>query len=96
MVKPAFGYVYGEEIKIDSGVVTTSEASDTRQKYKVLAVGPGYMSDYGKFIVVPESFVGKTVYIQKHSAEGDSTPAMLAAGYALFPASRIMATEEDE
>lgn len=85
---PILDYIYGEEVKEDSGVVTTTEISDTKQTYKVLAIGPGRYEN-GTFIE-PSVKVGDVVLIQKHSAEGDSPHKMLSGGHAMFMASRVM------
>jgi len=91
-MKPILDYVYGQEIVEETGVVSGANITDTRQKYKVLAVGPGKY-EFGQFIK-PQIVIGMIVIIQKHSAEGDTPPDMLDRGYALFQASRIMATED--
>lgn len=90
-MQPQRDYVYAQEIKKTSGIVMTSDISDTRQHYKVLKVGPGYVSPLGNYVEADQKLVGKTVIIQKHAAEGDTPPDMLGNGYALFPAERIMA-----
>lgn len=91
-IKPARGYVLGKETKSETGVVTTAEIADTRQYFEVLAVGlPA--RDYG-IEVAPEVKPGDHVVVQKHAAEGDSPPAMLSEGYALFLQSRVMAIED--
>lgn len=86
-------YVYGKEIEIDTGVVSAGAVADTRQYYEVLRVGPGKY-EFGQFIT-PSVSVGDRVVVQKHAAEGDTPPDMLAKGYALFMASRIMAITEE-
>lgn len=91
MLKPLFDYCLGEEIKKDSAVVTTRETSDTRQFFKILAVGPGRY-EFGTFIK-PDVKPGDEVVIMKQAAEGDTPPEMLSSGYALFQSSRVMAKE---
>lgn len=91
-MKPILDYVYGQEVIEETGVVSGSNITDTRQKYKVITVGPGKY-EFGIFIK-PKIVPGMIVIIQKHSAEGDTPADMLDKGYALFQASRIMATED--
>lgn len=94
MIKPLYDYVLGEEVLEDSGVVTTTNVSDTKQKYKVLAVGEGRY--YGEHFEEPKVNPGDIVIIQKHSAEGDTPPELYQKGQALFMATRIMAIEGDK
>jgi co-chaperonin GroES (HSP10) len=106
IVKPGLGYIYGEEVKEDSGVVTASEISDTHQRYKVLAIGAlpveilKTLKALDQLPISPEAYygfkVGDTIIIQKHAAEGDTPPEMLSKGFALFLASRVMAGESDD
>lgn len=91
-MQPILDYVYGREVEKDTGVVSGSELSDTKQYYEVMAVGKGRY-EFGTFIE-PQVSVGDIVVIQKHAAEGDTPPDILNRGYALFQASRIMAVEE--
>lgn len=108
IIKPGLGYVYGKEVIIETGVVSTTEISDTKQRYKVVAIG-GFTPEVLKVISdltindasevykkeYPGFKVGDVVIIQKHAAEGDSPPEMLSSGYALFLVSRVMAIETD-
>lgn len=93
MITPVGQYIYGEEVKTDTGVVTTSELADTKQRFKVLAIGKGWY-EHNNF-VVSEARVGDIVIIQKHAAEGDTPPHLLNDGFALFLASRVMAVERE-
>jgi len=92
-MQPVLDYVYGKEVVTETGVVSNAQASDTKQKYQVISVGAGH-HEYGIFIEPPVR-VGDIVVIQKHAAEGDTPPDMLARGYALFRASRVMAIEKE-
>lgn len=88
-IEPVLDYIYGKEVIANTGVVTTSEISDTRQTYEVIAVGPGR---YDNGVLIKQSCkVGDKVIIQKHAAEGDTPTKMLGNGYALFQGSRVMA-----
>jgi co-chaperonin GroES (HSP10) len=91
-MRPILDYVYGKEIITETGVVSEANITDTRQKYEVIAVGPGRY-EYGVFIK-PQIVPGNIVIVQKHSVEGDTPSDMLNRGYGLFMASRIMAVEE--
>lgn len=93
-MKPIYDYVYAKEIVTDTGVVSTMSATDTKQKYEIIAVGPG-RHEYG-VLVKPTVKPGDIVIIQKHAAEGDTPSDMLARGYALFMASRVMAVEDKQ
>ena len=92
-MRPILDYIYAKEVKTDTGVVATGQQTDTKQKYEVLAVGPGRY-EYGN-LIEPSVKVGDVVIIQKHAAEGDTPPDMLLKGYALFMASRVMAITDD-
>lgn len=91
-MQPVAGYVYGQEVTEDTGVITTTEVSDTKQRYKIIKVGDSYY-DHGQLIETSSIKEGDIVIIQKHSAEGDTPPKLYAKGYALFLFSRIMAKE---
>ena len=93
-MRPILDYIYAKEVKTDTGVVATGQQTDTKQKYEVLAVGPGRTDNNGN-LIEPSVKVGDTVIIQKHAAEGDTPPDMLLKGYALFMASRVMAVTDD-
>lgn len=93
MIKPLYDYILAEEVVEDSGVVTTTDVSDTKQKYKVLAVGEGRY--YGEHFEEPKVKPGDIVMVQKHAAEGDTPVALYQKGQALFMASRVMAIYED-
>ena len=88
-MNPILDYVYGKEVAVDTGVVSQDVATDTKQYYEVIEVGPGRY-EFGK-LIEPSVRAGETVIIQKHAAEGDTPTDMLNSGYALFMASRIMA-----
>lgn len=97
---PQFDYVYGEKVEDNSGVVTTTEISDTHQTFKVLAIGDGHrepsQNDSRGFTLMPMPCkVGDIVLVQKHAAEGDTPPKMLSGGYALFQGSRVMAVLDE-
>ena len=92
-MQPILDYIYGKEIETDTGVVSTGSMEQTKQKYEVVAVGPGRY-EVGVF-VKPSVKVGDIVIIQKHSAEGDTPADMLNKGYALFMASRVMAIDNE-
>lgn len=89
MIKPVLDYLWCEEVKPDTGVVTTADIADTYQTYKVLAVGPGRW-EYTRF-VKPEVESGDIIYVQKH-AEADTPPELekLTPKQALIMASRVM------
>jgi co-chaperonin GroES (HSP10) len=89
MLKPQYDYILGEEIVQDTGVVTTTDIEETKQYYKVIAVGPGRFID--GVLSVPTVEPGDFVIIQKHAAEGDTPPDLLSQGKALFMATRVMA-----
>lgn len=87
---PVLDYIYAKEVAEDTGVVSNVDISDAKQKYEVIAVGPGRY-EYG-VLVKPTVKPGDIVYIQKHGEQ--DTPADLTnKGYALFMASRVMAIE---
>lgn len=94
-LKPAFDWVYAREIIVDTGVVTSTDVTKTRQYYEVVAVGPGVFDVSGEFIKVPAK-PGDKVLIEAHAAEGNTPSKMLAEGYALFKGSRIIAVVEED
>lgn len=101
-IKPGLGYVYGEEVKEESGAVVSTAISDTRQRYKVLAIGYPEVHVSDKLRKIGISYVdyisfkiGDTVLIQKHAAEGDTPSDMLSKGFALFQANRVMAVMDE-
>lgn len=91
--EPQLDYLLCEEIKPETGVVTTSDIADHWQKYKVLAAGKGRY-DHGVFIEVSVK-PGDIIYVQKHS-EADSPPELVQRGQALIMASRVMDVIKNE
>lgn len=92
-ILPQEDYLLCEEVKDQTGVVTTTDISDHWQKYKILAVGPGrYIAEQDHWLE-PSANVGDVVYVQRHS-EADSPDDLKAKGLYLIQASRVMAIEE--
>lgn len=92
MLKPIQDYLVCEEVKEDSGVVTSTEISDHWQKYKVLAAGAGRYNEHTGETVPMTCKVGDVIYVQKH-AEADSPPDLVQKGQFLIMCSRVMAIE---
>lgn len=86
MLKPATGYVLVKEVEVDSGVVSTSDISDTQQKFKVLAVGKQEKKQ------TREILPGDIIYTLKH-ADADSVPELEDQGLYLIKEDRIMGYE---
>ena len=84
---PVLDYCVGKKIEKDSGIVTGADVRNTYQLFEVVAVGEG-RHENGVFIK-PSVKPGDIVYTQKH-AEADSPAELIATGYYLFLASRIM------
>ena len=90
-IQPLQDYVLVQITIPDTGVVTSTDVSDTKQYGQVLAVGEGIYS-YGVFIK-PEVKVGDMVYWEAYS-EGTNVPIVFRnVDQALIRASRIMAKE---
>lgn len=90
-IAPKFDYLLCEEVKDESGVVTTTDVADHWQKYRVLAVGTGRY-DNGTFVPTTTD-VGDIVYVQKH-AEADTPEDLRQNGKYLIMESRVMAVEK--
>lgn len=90
-MQPILDYVYAKVIDVDTGVVSQTDTTDTKQYYEVISVGPG-RHEFGK-LISPSVREGDKVIVQKHAAEGDTPPDLLNKGYALFMASRVMAIQ---
>lgn len=92
MLKPLRDYVLVEIIKRDTGVITSTDVTETDQYGKVLAVGDGAY-EFGQFIK-PDVEVGDMVYWEAY-AEGSNVPKEIRnKSQALIKASRIMAVEQ--
>ena len=92
MIQPVLDYCLGKKIEKDSGVVVGTDVTETHQLFEILAIGDGRYDNDGLLIPMPVK-VGDVVWVQKHSAEGDSPKDLLNRGLALFMASRVMAKE---
>lgn len=93
MIQPVYDYCLGKRIELDTGVVVGTDISDTHQLFEILKVGPGrYERDV---FIIPTVEVGDKVWVQKHSAEGDTPKELESKGLALFMASRVMAKETE-
>lgn len=90
-INPKFDYLLCEEVKDESGVVTTTDIADHWQKFQVVAVGPGRHVD-GVFVPTTTN-VGDIVYVQKH-AEADTPVDLKDNGQFLIMESRLMAVVE--
>ena len=92
MITPKFDYLLVEEVRDESGVVTTTDVADHWQKYKILATGEGRYQ--GELFIKQEFTVGQVIYVQKHS-EADSPDDLKKINQYLIQASRVMAVEEN-
>lgn len=88
-MQPARGYYLGKEIKKDSGIVTTSDASDSPQKYEIVAVGEPVLVDGENTFIEADYKKGDIVYIILHATA--NTPVEIKnKGLALFEFNRVM------
>lgn len=93
MIKPAFDYLLCEKIEKVTGAVTTTDVSDTWQKFRVLAVGPGRPDEEG-FIEEMPCEVGDIIWAIKY-AEGDTPDELKTRNQFLIRATKIMAVETE-
>jgi co-chaperonin GroES (HSP10) len=92
MIQPILDYCLAKKVMKDSGAVYSTDVSDTHQLFEIIAIGEGRYDSDGILIPMPVQ-IGDTVWIQKHSAEGDTPKDLESQGLALFMASRVMAKE---
>jgi co-chaperonin GroES (HSP10) len=91
-ITPLRDYILVEVLDEASAVVKTQDARDTRQKGKVLAVGPGLYTAYGIF-VKPAVEIGDVVYWEE-AAEANTPGAVRNIDQFLIKADRLIAKEE--
>lgn len=94
-VVPQGGWALVEEVRQETGIVTSAEVEERRQLFKVLAVGEGRQTDYGQTIY-PKVYPGQTVLVER-VADANTPSGILPEGQYLIPFERVMAvvTEED-
>lgn len=73
MLQPKHDYLLVEVIENDTGVVKTEDIRDSKQKGRVLAVGPGTTNEHNGVFIKNESKPGDVVYWEE-GAEAN-TPA---------------------
>lgn len=74
-LQPKHDYLLVEVIEDDTGVIKTEDIRDSKQKGRVLAVGPGTYNDHNGIFVETTTKVGEVVYWEE-AAEAN-TPAYL-------------------
>lgn len=90
-IVPAFDYLLCEQVKEETGAMTSSAIDDHWQKYRVLAVAKEGRVDHGILVKAVQE-IGDIIYVQKH-AEADTPQDLKDKGQYLIAASRVMATE---
>lgn len=88
-MQPARGYYLGREVKKESGIVMTTDAQDSPQKFRITAVGEPVLVDGENTFIEADYKEGDIVYIILHATA--NTPIELKnQGLALFEFNRVM------
>ena len=90
-ILPMQDYLLVEVYERDSSVVKTEDIRDSKQKGKVLAVGPGTY-EFGVF-VKPAAQIGDVIYWEE-AAEANTPAEIKDKQRALIKSARVIAKEE--
>lgn len=94
-LKPKHDYLLVEVIEITTGVVKTEDVRDSKQKGRVLAVGPGTANEHNGVFVPNETKVGDVVYWEE-GAEANTPPHLKSRDIYLIKEARLTAGEPTE
>jgi co-chaperonin GroES (HSP10) len=90
MIKPKQDYLLVEVIEVNTGIIKSEDARDSKQKGTVLAVGPGVWQD-GKYHANTTE-VGEVVYWEE-AAEANTPPHLKSKNLYLIKEARLIAAE---
>jgi co-chaperonin GroES (HSP10) len=91
-IQPKQDYLLVEVIEEETGVVKTEDPRDTKQKGKVLAVGPGAWQ--AGFFIATTTDVGEIVYWEE-AAEANTPVRLKDKNIYLIKEARLIAAEVD-
>jgi co-chaperonin GroES (HSP10) len=91
-LQPKHDYLVVEVIEITSAVVKTEDIRDSKQKGRVLAVGPGTTNEHNGVFIKNTSEVGDVVYWEE-GAEANTPPHLKSRDIYLIKEARLIAGE---
>jgi co-chaperonin GroES (HSP10) len=93
-IQPKHDYLLVEVLENETGVVKTEDIRDTKQKGRVLAVGPGTHNEHSGVFVPTATEVGEIVYWEE-AAEANTPAYFKNRDLYLVKEARLIACEAD-
>jgi co-chaperonin GroES (HSP10) len=89
---PKHDYLVVEVIETNFGVIKTEDVRDSKQKGRVLAVGPGTANEHNGVFIPTQTKVGEIVYWEE-GAEANTPPHLKSRNIYLIKEARLIAGE---
>lgn len=91
---PKQDYLLVEVIEVSTGIIKTEDIRDSKQKGRVLAVGPGTTNEHSGIFIPNTTQVDEVVFWEE-GAEANTPPHLKSKGLYLVKEARLIAGEEE-